>query len=68
MLYDKIIVVIIILFSGNYIIEIETHNYLIHVSLYKSLLNLNKHIAKYNVMYKCLLIFGRPFVRRGLKT
>ena len=34
--------IIIILFRVKNIIEIETHNYLIHVALYKKLQNLKK--------------------------
>ena len=34
--------IIIILFKVKNIIEIETHNYLIHVALYKKLQNLDK--------------------------
>ena len=45
MWYDKIVVIIITLLSNDYIKEIETHNYLIHVSLYKSMQNLYKVIA-----------------------
>ena len=36
MWYDKIVVIIIMLFSSDYVIEIKTHNCLLHVSLYKS--------------------------------
>ena len=36
MWYDKIVVIIIILFRVKIIIEIETHNYLLHVALYNS--------------------------------
>ena len=36
MWYDKIVVIIIILFKVENVIEIETHNYLIHVALYNS--------------------------------
>ena len=36
MWYDKIVVIIIILFKVENVIEIETHKYLIHVALYNS--------------------------------
>ena len=42
MWYDKIVVIIIILLRVKNVIEIETHNYLIHVPLYKKLQNLTK--------------------------
>ena len=64
MWYDKIVVIIIILFRVENVIEIETHNYLIHVALYKKWQNLNKHHDKLLDIY--FRIFGRPFLREGL--
>ena len=46
MWYDNIVMVIIILLSSDYIKESETHNYLVHVSLYNSFLNLDKAETK----------------------
>ena len=61
---DKIVVIIIILFKVKNIIEIETHNYLIHVALYKKLQNLDKWLEDCGTIY--FRIFGRPFLREGL--
>ena len=44
--YDKIVVILIALLSSDYLKEIETHNYLIHMSLYKSIQSLNKVIDR----------------------
>ena len=52
MWYDEIVVIIIILFNGNYVIEIETHNYLLHVSLYKRMLNLIEVMKGWDTNYK----------------
>ena len=63
--------IIIILLRVKNSIEIETHNYLIHVPLYKKLQNLNEvktlHAGRSQVVAaQTIRIFGRPFLRKGL--
>ena len=65
MWYDKIVVIIFILFSNDGVIKTETHNCLLQVWLYKSLLNLKEVRLKVN-MYMCKEFLEGLFVIEGL--
>ena len=60
-----VVVIIFILFSSDYVIEIKTHNYLLHVSLYKGYWTLRTTLLKIGSLAE--RIFGKPFYEEAWK-